>query len=439
LAGPGLIRELEFGDFVLLQPEWINKYAAAVSRSIRDRVDDMGAIAEETILKAELKFEDMERLPSAQEEIVLLAMRQTLVTHGICFAEKTDHGTHLIFPSLYKQEQPENPSHPPLLVTYRIEGNLKEIYSTLIAHLYYSKMVDNDRFWLFAADFKTPGDGKRLGLKLTHKQEAAGEISIYFVPQIDINTKVTFLRYVDDHLKAKALRMERTRHYVCDKCGCGADSLAVRSRIAKKQKDILCNECEKNRIPFWDAIEERFESDEAKENARKLDLISRAVVDSESKELILVGEAFSIAGRAGQIFRPTPNSNQGFDGEIEFRNHRGEASGMKLYLQLKSSDSYLRERKTDEAEIFDVQKERWFENWHSLTYDVWLVIRTSDGKIRWMNVTEYLKINSTAEKPVNQVVFEGVDFNEVALLEMRDKLVGLIDTDRSAVTTRDSG
>ena len=212
LAGPGLIRELEFGDFVLLQPEWINRYAGAVSRSIRDRVDDMGAIEEDKILNAELKFESMKRLPRAEEEIVLLAMRQILVQYGICFAEKTDRGTQLIFPSLYRQEQPEHPGHPPVLVSYRVEGNLKEIYATLIAHVYYSKIVENAGFWLFAADFKTAGDGKRLGLKMVPGQEAAGEFGIYFDPLIDINTKVAFLRYVDEHLKVKALKVERTRH-----------------------------------------------------------------------------------------------------------------------------------------------------------------------------------------------------------------------------------
>ncbi|MBS0264910.1 MAG: TIR domain-containing protein, partial [Planctomycetes bacterium] len=189
LAGPGLIRELEFGDFVLLQPEWINGYAAAVTRSIRDRVDDMGAIAEQKVLNAELKFDNMPRLPPAQEEIVLLAMRQMLVQYGICFAEKTDGDCQLIFPSLYKQEQPENPGHPPVLVSYRIKGNLREIYSTLVAHLYYSKFVDNDGFWLLAADFKTPGDGRRLGLKMVPRQESFGEVDIYFDPVIDINTK----------------------------------------------------------------------------------------------------------------------------------------------------------------------------------------------------------------------------------------------------------
>ncbi len=35
-----------------------------------------------------------------------------------------------------------------------------------------------------------------------------------------------------------------------------------------------------------------------------------------------------------------------------------------------------------------------------------LVIRTSDGKIRWMNVTEYLKLHSTGGRNVKQRGFD---------------------------------
>jgi len=48
----------------------------------------------------------------------------------------------------------------------------------------------------------------------------------------------------------------------------------------------------------------------------------------------------------GQITREFNVSDHGIDMEIEFRSGAGEATGRKLYLQLKSSDSYLRERKS---------------------------------------------------------------------------------------------
>ena len=44
LADAGVVWQLEFGDFVLLQPERINAYAAAVIRSVRAHSDEIGCI-----------------------------------------------------------------------------------------------------------------------------------------------------------------------------------------------------------------------------------------------------------------------------------------------------------------------------------------------------------------------------------------------------------
>ena len=74
------------------------------------------------------------------------------------------------------------------------------------------------------------------------------------------------------------------------------------------------------------------------------------MIDNESHELILVGDVFSIVAEAGQIYRGYTNSDHGIDGEIEFKT-TGKATG-KVYLQLKSGDSYLTKRRRDGAEVF---------------------------------------------------------------------------------------
>ena len=49
-----------------------------------------------------------------------------------------------------------------------------------------------------------------------------------------------------------------------------------------------------------------------------------------------------IVAEAGQIYRGYTNSDHGIDGEIEFKDDQGRATGKRLYVQLKSGDSYLR-------------------------------------------------------------------------------------------------
>ncbi len=54
-----------------------------------------------------------------------------------------------------------------------------------------------------------------------------------------------------------------------------------------------------------------------------------------------------------------------------------------------------------------------------------LVIRMSDGAIRWMDVSEYLKRESRGgKKEVEQIVFEGEPLTALNLLKLREKLVG---------------
>ena len=94
----------------------------------------------------------------------------------------------------------------------------------------------------------------------------------------------------------------------------------------------------------------------------------------------------------------------GIDAEIEFKNSKGQTSSKRVYLQLKSGDSYLRTRKSNGKEIFRIKKKRWSEYWLAQAYPVMLVIHTSDGQIRWMNVTDYLQEHVTK---TSQIVFEG--------------------------------
>jgi hypothetical protein len=143
-------------------------------------------------------------------------------------------------------------------------------------------------------------------------------------------------------------------------------------------------------------------------------------LDNQSLELILVGQATSISAEAGQIFRPTPWADWGIDGEIEFKNDKGHASGQRVYLQLKSGDSYLYQRKRDSSEVFTIKDPRHAKYWLSQAYPVMLVIRTSDSKIRWMNVTAYLLEHGEKTK---QIVFDGEPFSAPNVARMKDILL----------------
>jgi hypothetical protein len=112
----------------------------------------------------------------------------------------------------------------------------------------------------------------------------------------------------------------------------------------------------------------------------------------------------------------------GIDGEVEFKGSDGQASGRKIYVQLKSGGSYLRSRKVDGKEVFDVKNSRHLEYWVSQPVDVYLVIRDAEGAIRWMNVTRYLK--ARGDKQSRQIVFEGEKLDAPAVWRLRDAVMG---------------
>jgi small GTP-binding protein len=445
LAGPGAVWELKFGSWVLLQPERINAYAQAVIQTLREDRFERGCIPEEKVLAGALSYQSSApRLPEEEERIVLLAMHQALVERALCLREHTPEGTLLIFPSYYRRERPELTGHPAVLVSYRFQGFLDDVYATLVVRLHHANTIENDELWRYAADFKTL-TGKKLGVKLTRLGEGAGELDVYFDPAIPIEEKIIFSKYVHEHVMQKGKDVVRLRHYVCPHCGTEVGNREVamkrlnawlegvteidlvkpsRGRKATgAEPTMICAQCEK-RFPLWDEMEQYFASADAQQKVRELREQAQIVIDNESKERALVGEVISTVAMAGQLSREFNVSDHGIDMEIEFKNDAGQATGRKLYLQLKSGDSYLRERKRDGAEIFRIKEERHAEYWREQAFPVLLVIRTSDGEVRWMEIRDYLKRESEeGKKAVKQIVFRGERFDVMSVRRWRDKML----------------
>jgi DNA-directed RNA polymerase subunit RPC12/RpoP len=392
-------------------------------RKIRKHAHEIGSILEQDIIDANLDFQDMLRLSPDEEVIVLRAMHQTFVDHGICLREETDQGTQLVLPSYFKRERPLQPEHPAAFVSYWFEGNSNEIYASLVVRLHHISAFDNDTLWKFAADFRTQA-GKRIGIKMTKQQEGSAELTVYCDLNVPEDSKVLFIKYVHEHLMQRALTVERYRHYICGECGHPVkDSELARKKLEQigRGASIRCQNCDK-KVVLWDLLEQKFSSSEFRRRVQRMDDLSRARIDNERKELILIGEAYAIAGEAGQIFRQYSNSDHGIDGEIEFKDESGQASGRRVYLQLKSGQSYLRTRRRDGRTIFRIQKQRHAEYWQTQAYPVMLVVRLSEGNTQWMNVSEYLQEHRDLN--VRQVVFEGEPFTALNVAKLRATVLG---------------
>jgi WD40 repeat protein len=428
LSGPGMIQRLDFGGFILLRPEVLSRYAAAVVRKVRKHPQELGCIFENELLAGDLDYQDFVRLPDEDEKVVLRTLLETFISRAWCLRQPCDGTALLSFPSYFRRERKEQLSHPSVLVTYRFDGPTDEIYSTLVVRLHYTIAFESVNLWKSAADFKTQS-GASLGFAIMGETEGTSRLEVYFDPSVTSDSQVLFLRYVHDHLSQHAQNVLRLRRYYCADKNCdgsnepfGEQHKIDRALALGGRGKVFCSDCGKP-IHLHDLIEEKFDSPIVRNQAREMERGVQVVLDNESRELMAVYHAGFIVAEAGQIYRGYTNSDHGIDGEIEFKDNLLKASGKRLYLQLKSGDSYLKKRERDGAEIFQIKNPRWAEYWQQQAYPVMLVIRTSDGEIRWMDVSAYLKRKGNDGKIVKQIIFKGERMDVMSVRHWRDQVL----------------
>jgi small GTP-binding protein len=454
LAGPGVIWELEFGDFVLLNPEWVEAYAGALFRSVRAQEHDWGLIQEEVFVKGELQYEGMQRLSSSEEQIVLQALYQMLLRRGFCLREVTDKGVFLIFPSYFRATRPERRSDDlQSFVTYKISGTLQELYATLVVRLRHTTAFEKADLWKFAADFRTQ-DGKRLGLSLKMEEFGSeGDLTVYFDPSISEDTRLTFARYVHDHVTRNADSFERKRHYACPACHTPVDLRSSEKALRLGLNEVNCAICPK-RILLHDLMEQRFASADIAKRTLRLVWESKAKIEGQESTQLLVGELLAIATKAGHVYRQRCGAAHGIDDEIEFRDYSGELSGRKLYLQTDlnacyevvpvpslSHDENPAEQIRSAAVVNEIALDTGDPNfsskpdlvvlrlrssapsaeWARLRHPLMLVLRDSSGMARWMDIRQSLM--APGERIRKYILFQGEPVTLSSLQQYRNVLV----------------
>jgi Domain of unknown function (DUF4365) len=112
--------------------------------------------------------------------------------------------------------------------------------------------------------------------------------------------------------------------------------------------------------------------------------------------------------------------------EIEFKDDDNKATDQILFLQLKSSDSSLSERKRDGAPIFRMPTARRATYRREQALPVLLVIRTPDGEVHRMEIRDDLKrASDNGKKVVRQIVFAGERFDVMCVQRWWDQALAL--------------
>jgi small GTP-binding protein len=443
LDGPGLVKELGFGRYILLRPEWINIYAQAVIRTLRSPEYGLGFLPVSSIADGKLIFQTKQgdkkdgeemRLPKLEEQVVLQAMEQLLLERRLCLRQNGD----LVFPSHCGVERPVGPMPPHFFVSYTMNGFLDDIYATLIVKLAHCGAFRLKEFWRDAADFETLAEGKIVGIKLVRREDGQGELLAH-AKGVSLQEQVIFASYIHEHLREKSTEeVPRLRFYSCPYCDEPVENRKLAMELLDRDGEdarIVCQRCVKKFVPLWDALEKKFASEAIKRKVESLRQRERNALATRQQGKLLILEVSSRIISANQKCWEVPgDQDEGVDLDVEFTDDDGNGSGKHMYLQLKAGNSFLKKRQRDNTEIFTIKKQRWVQYWVKQSGPMMLVIgtfpedrehglgieRKQFADVRWMEIGALLKRESdNGRKRVSQIIFTGERLDAISVRKWR--------------------
>ncbi|MCA9958360.1 MAG: hypothetical protein KC443_04970, partial [Anaerolineales bacterium] len=242
----GLIRRLSFGSYILLQPERLDAYAAALVRAARSEPSGLDLLREEDALSGKFAMPTHERVPDkGQERMLLIATVEEMLRHEIALKEVNEAGTFLLFPSQVTREREEKPDMLGHSTIFTFEGPVLSIYTTLSVRLSRSRFFNKNAMWKNAATYDAL-DGGGCGLYLRQLDERRGELTLFFDEKAGDATRHQFEQYVALHLQRRVLSgaVQVQRVLTCPSCGEQITSSQVQRRQERGFAFINCPVCD---------------------------------------------------------------------------------------------------------------------------------------------------------------------------------------------------
>ncbi len=246
LRDAGLIRRLSFGGLVLLQPEVLDNYAAALINHARQEPDGFGCVSESVALEGRFEIPKEAKVASpAQERLLLTAMVEDLVANEIALLEPVEGGRALIFPSQFTRERPDLPDPAGKAAVWEFEGAVQNIYTTLAVRLAQSGFFEKDELWKNAVTYQLNVGAGRFGFFVTEPEEGRGRLTVFYENAPAAMARELFERFVEEHLATHALTGTVTRRRVVECAGCGTpvSDRVVGAVLKLGRTEVECQVC----------------------------------------------------------------------------------------------------------------------------------------------------------------------------------------------------
>jgi GTPase SAR1 family protein len=247
LAQQGFIADCRTSDkrrALVFQVHEIERYAGSLIIAARNNPRGVPALELKAIGTASFHFPGIsshERLSRVQEEPVLECTVQLLLEHGICF----EHEGLLVFPSLFAAAAASTDDRLGHSVSlyYDFAGAIDNVYASLVAWLVLARDFGKVRLWSDRAEFEAKEGGK-CGLRKMARPGGFAHVDVYFSADTPEPRRNEFISFVEDHLARNGVEIHEHLVIKCGNCGHTFDEEALRQRIARGEKDVLCSVCE---------------------------------------------------------------------------------------------------------------------------------------------------------------------------------------------------
>lgn len=247
LAAQGIIARsrVATGERVLvLQVQEIERYGGSMITAARNNPRGVPALELKAIAAPGFELPGLvasERLPRREELLVLECTVQLLLEHGLCF----QHEGLLIFPSLFSPASlaTETPPEHTVSLYYDFSGAIDNIYASLIAWLVLAHDFGRIRLWTDRAEFEVRECGL-CGVCKVGRPGGFARVDVYFEVATPHAQRGLFISFVEEHLRQHGVEIREHIAVTCLQCREQISEEVIRKRIARGEKDVVCQVCE---------------------------------------------------------------------------------------------------------------------------------------------------------------------------------------------------
>jgi small GTP-binding protein len=214
----GILRTGSGERVILTAPELLNNLAASLVLEARRNPAGLGAVDEDRALLNDYPLAEVAQLPDSYRQLVTEAAIVLLLEHNVCFRETLGGRTLLIFPELINEK-------PPVLaadegytdgVTYVVEGNVQNVYASLVVLLGYTNVLTRVNQWQNRAEYEI--DGVRIGFRQSRIRDERLELTVYHHKDISTSELRLFQGLIERFLQRRRISV---RAYPRVRCECG--------------------------------------------------------------------------------------------------------------------------------------------------------------------------------------------------------------------------